>query len=205
MKRQFRNLVFEGGGVKGIAYVGALEVLQKKGILKDIKRVGGTSAGAINALLLALGYSNADQLKILKALNFKNFMDEAENKRFLRKYPKSSRYVYNRQTLGFRLDTKQEIAVFRYGREPKHEEIDDFFDYVTALITTIIESQATQHLHGDDWQRTVYINTLGVRTTDFGVSQAKKKALIKSGRRATQDYFRWFENPNSSPVNRAVL
>ena len=55
MKRQFRNLVFEGGGVKGIAYVGAWEVLQKKGILKDIKRVGGTSAGAINALLLALG------------------------------------------------------------------------------------------------------------------------------------------------------
>ncbi len=78
---------------------------------------------------------------------------------------------------------------------PKRDEIDDFFDYATALVTTIIESQATQHLHGDDWQRTVYINTLDVRTTDFGVSQAKKKALITSGRRATQDYFRMVREP----------
>ncbi len=30
MLNQFRNLVCEGGGVKGIAYVGPLEVLQKK-------------------------------------------------------------------------------------------------------------------------------------------------------------------------------
>ena len=29
----FRNLVFEGGGVKGLAYVGALQVFQQKGIL----------------------------------------------------------------------------------------------------------------------------------------------------------------------------
>jgi len=55
---QFRNLVFEGGGVKGIAYVGAMEVLEEKGILGDVRRVGGTSAGAINAVLLAAGYSN---------------------------------------------------------------------------------------------------------------------------------------------------
>ena len=46
-KYHFRNLVFEGGGVKGIAYVGALEVLDQEGILKDIKRVAGTSAGAM--------------------------------------------------------------------------------------------------------------------------------------------------------------
>jgi len=35
----FRNMVFEGGGVKGIAYVGALEALKEKGILQDITRV----------------------------------------------------------------------------------------------------------------------------------------------------------------------
>jgi len=50
---QFHNLVFEGGGIKGIAYAGALEVLEKENILSDIKRVAGTSAGAITATLLA--------------------------------------------------------------------------------------------------------------------------------------------------------
>lgn len=53
----FRNLVFEGGGVKGIAYCGALGVLDERGILSWIRRVGGASAGAINATILALGYT----------------------------------------------------------------------------------------------------------------------------------------------------
>ncbi|SVD03251.1 uncharacterized protein METZ01_LOCUS356105 [marine metagenome] len=44
----FRNLVFEGGGVKGIAYSGALAVLEEHGILPQIRRVGGASACGIN-------------------------------------------------------------------------------------------------------------------------------------------------------------
>lgn len=36
----FRNLIFEGGGVKGIAYSGALAVLEERGILRRIQRVG---------------------------------------------------------------------------------------------------------------------------------------------------------------------
>ena len=72
---QFRNLVFEGGGVKGIAYVGALEVLEQKGVLRDVKHIGGTSAGAINAVLLGCGYSNKEQLNIMSSLDFKNILD----------------------------------------------------------------------------------------------------------------------------------
>ena len=77
MNYPFRNLIFEGGGVKGIAYVGALQELEKHKILKNIKRVGGTSAGAINAVLLALDYSLEDTRKILSELNFNNFMDDS--------------------------------------------------------------------------------------------------------------------------------
>jgi len=36
----FRNLIFEGSGVKGIAYSGALAVLEERGILRRIQRVG---------------------------------------------------------------------------------------------------------------------------------------------------------------------
>ena len=42
--QNYRNLVFEGGGVKGIAYGGALGVLQEKGILDKIQRVGRNPA-----------------------------------------------------------------------------------------------------------------------------------------------------------------
>lgn len=65
------------GGVKGIAYVGAMEVLENKDILRKIKRVGGTSAGAINALLLGLGFSTSETKEILSSLNFRNFMDDS--------------------------------------------------------------------------------------------------------------------------------
>lgn len=33
MTYNFRNLIFEGGGVKGIAYLGAIDVLSQKGIM----------------------------------------------------------------------------------------------------------------------------------------------------------------------------
>ena len=77
MAYHFKNLIFEGGGVKGIAYVGAMQVLKDEGVFEAIERVGGTSAGAINATLLALGFSVEEQRSILSQLNFNNFMDDS--------------------------------------------------------------------------------------------------------------------------------
>ena len=48
-----RNLVFEGGGVKGIGFPGAIEALEKRGMLGGVKSVAGSSAGGITAMLLA--------------------------------------------------------------------------------------------------------------------------------------------------------
>ena len=75
MDYHFRNLVFEGGGVKGIAYVGALEKLQERNILQNVTRVGGASAGAINAVLLSLGYTLDEMNEIMADLDFNNFAD----------------------------------------------------------------------------------------------------------------------------------
>ena len=114
----------------------------------------------------------------------------------------SSPYIYNKETLGLRLDSKQEIGAFRYGAEPAHHKIDDFFEYIKALISTIIESQGNTHLHSDDWQRTIYIDTLGVETTDFNLSDTMKKKLKNSGIKGANAYFKWFNSPKSNPANR---
>lgn len=333
MPYQFRNLVFEGGGVKGIAYIGAMKVIEDKGILKNVLRVGGTSAGAINATLVALGFSNDEQRSILQKLDFNNFMDsnrgifrnsvrlisrfgwhkgdffrdwigqyikeklgktdatfediekakkprlyvygtnlsthfgevfsiehspampvvdairismsiplffkairykyddvfvdggvlnnypvklfdrvkyisqenqlktaierpyyEKENEQFLKNHPESSPYIYNKETLGLRLDSKQEIAVFRYGADQNRQKIGSFSDYVKSLISTIMESQGNTHLHSDDWHRTIYIDTLGVSTVQFDLSDSKKKELEDSGRAGAEKYFDWYDN-----------
>lgn len=61
----YRNLVMEGGGIRGIAYGGALAELEKQGVLATIRRVGGTSAGAIQAALLAVGYSPQEIIEVV--------------------------------------------------------------------------------------------------------------------------------------------
>lgn len=335
MAYHFKNLVFEGGGVKGIAYVGAMEELDGRGIYDQIERVGGTSAGAINAILVGLNYSISDTKDVLWKLNFNNFLDDswgivrntdrlvesfgwykgdffrnwiggvikdktgnsestfadiekakdkkekgfkslyfmgtnlstgfsevfsAENtphvcvadavrismsiplffacKRSIRgdvyvdggvldNYPvklfdrekyvsdpnnksdpayysrineeltgldrQVSSYVYNKETLGFRLDTKEEISVFRDHSEPVHNKINDFFDYASALIETIMDAQDSSHLHSDDWQRTIYIDTLGVKTTEFDLSDQRKMDLVESGRNGVRIFFDWFD------------
>ena len=48
------NIVFEGGGVKGIAHVGALTALEKYNIRDKLTHFAGTSAGSINATLAAI-------------------------------------------------------------------------------------------------------------------------------------------------------
>ncbi|HEV2854058.1 MAG TPA: patatin-like phospholipase family protein [Thermoanaerobaculia bacterium] len=71
----FRNLVLEGGGVKGIAYAGAFEVLDQQKILDKIGPVAGTSAGAITATLVALRYP-PDQIKsLIFHIPFEKFKD----------------------------------------------------------------------------------------------------------------------------------
>lgn len=342
MAVQFRNLIFEGGGVKGIAYVGAMRVLEQHGALDHIVRVGGTSAGAINALIYALGYSILEQKELLFSTDFKEFMDDSfgvirdirrlakhfgwhkgdffstwigdlvgnklgnkkatfadlanagypdlyvigtnlatgyaevfskerhgdmplasavrismsiplffeavrygdredvyvdggvilnypiklfdreryidaaeepkaarrtdyynkENARFSLARPGRSPYVYNRQSLGLRLDKSDEIALFRYDEPPRSKPIKNFTDYARALIRALNQVQENQHLHGDDWQRTVYIDTLDVETTDFNLTDKKKNDLIQSGIDCAETYFRWFENPEEAPLNR---
>lgn len=342
MATQFRNLIFEGGGVKGIAYVGAMQILEGRGVLKDIVRVGGTSAGAINALIFSLGYTIAEQKEILRSTEFRDFMDDSfgiirdtarlaesfgwhkgeffkgwvgdliearlgsrratfkdllekgrpglyvvgtnlstrfaevfsaerhssmelatavrismsfplfftavrhgdrkdvyvdggvqlnypiklfdrkqyidlrkdrkaarttdyynkENARLELQRPGRSPYVYNCQTLGLRLDKKDEIGLYRYDEPINGKPIEGFTDYARALFGALMNVQSNLHLHGDDWHRTVYINTLDVSTLDFDLSDSKKDSLIEEGIVGTERYFKWFEDPSENPYNR---
>ncbi|XP_069121516.1 uncharacterized protein YqhO-like [Argopecten irradians] len=62
----FENIVLEGGGSKGGAYCGVVRVLEEIGLYPQIKRVAGTSAGAITAALIAAGYDSYEIEKFMK-------------------------------------------------------------------------------------------------------------------------------------------
>ena len=73
--KSIQNLVFEGAGIRGIAYSGAIAELENKNLLPGIKRIGGTSAGAIPALMLSLGYSSNEITDLISKTNFSKFND----------------------------------------------------------------------------------------------------------------------------------
>jgi len=319
MDYKFKNLVFEGGGVKGIAYGGALEVLDKMKILPGIERVGGTSAGAINATLLALGFSYQEVSDIIANTNFSDFQDKSkivfgDMRRILRKYgwfkgdaftnwigdkikekagtenmtfaeleeaagssgssyrhlylavtnltkqnveifshektpaypikdavrmsmsiplffkaikkngdimvdgglaynypidlfdnvrymsnpenkgdfrPDKDGYVYNFETLGFRVDSTELIRASRENWNLPPIEIHNLKDHALGILNFLMDYANKVHLKTPDWYRTVFIDTLDVTTTQFDLPAEKIEALIKSGRENTEKYFKW--------------
>jgi NTE family protein len=73
--QSIKNLVFEGGGVRGISFAGAIGVLEENNLLMDVEKVGGTSVGAITALTLSLRYNAKEIEEIIAGTNPGKFND----------------------------------------------------------------------------------------------------------------------------------
>jgi NTE family protein len=69
------DLVFEGGGVKGIGLVGAVSELIAQGFRP--MNLAGTSAGAIAAALIAAGYPPAELKELILDLDYRQFEDRS--------------------------------------------------------------------------------------------------------------------------------
>ena len=72
---KIENLVFEGAGIRGLAYAGVVKELESRNMLPAVKRVGGTSAGAIIALMISLQYTSSEIAEIIGSTEFKKFND----------------------------------------------------------------------------------------------------------------------------------
>ncbi len=70
----YADLVCKGGGIKGIALVGAICCLEEYGY--KFKNLAGTSVGAIITSLLAVGYTPKEIKEIMFNLDYKSFEDK---------------------------------------------------------------------------------------------------------------------------------
>ena len=316
--KKYTNLVFKGGGVKGIAYAGAILELDKMGILPGIKRVAGTSAGAITAALLALGYTSKEVENAVREMDFASFKDKGglvgKIIGFLRKYgwykgdtfkswlgdrikektgDKNTtfkqlkdlvaqnkggyRELYvvatnlnkqyleifsveqhsevsivdavrmsmsiplffnsvtwnqnimvdggmgynyaidifdhknfavdsesivnttfedgtlevNQETLGLWIDTKAGIDNLRNRKPRPSMTIHGIKDFSVSLVDYLMEMANMTHLEKYDWERSILIDSLDVKATDFDGVKAKADQLIESGKQGVIDYFKW--------------
>ncbi len=74
-KYPYKNLVLEGGGVRGLAYAGVFSVLEEKGVLQQIENIGGSSAGSIAGMLVCIGYTANEIDSLMIELPVQKFND----------------------------------------------------------------------------------------------------------------------------------
>ena len=58
------RIALNGGGIRGLAHIGALEVLEERGHLSCVKEIVGVSAGAFCAFCICIGYT-LSEMKLL--------------------------------------------------------------------------------------------------------------------------------------------
>lgn len=91
MKSKYKNLVFSGGGVLGIAYIGCLQYLYEKDLIFSLQNLAGTSAGAITACLTSFNLPFEELHKLLDSLDYTKIpvKDEMPDHRIIPQYIKT--------------------------------------------------------------------------------------------------------------------
>lgn len=132
---QYVDLVMAGGGLRGIALVGYTWALERMGL--RILGVGGTSAGSINALLIAAladpGTAVSPRLlEILSGLDFKRFVDGGSDVNDFLDLAMDQRPLssFKLVRLGWRLLAVRERLGTRYGLNPG----EHFLYWLTQLL-----------------------------------------------------------------------
>jgi NTE family protein len=74
-KSSIENICFKGGGIKGVAFIGVAKALKEIGLWNNIKRVIGSSAGAIFAGAVACKINPDDLVIAIEATDFSQFQD----------------------------------------------------------------------------------------------------------------------------------
>ena len=82
------GLVLSGGGAKGIAHIGVLEVLEEAGIRVDY--ISGTSMGSIVGALYSIGYSTDEMRELAESTSWDELFSDRPNRRLLSMYEKES-------------------------------------------------------------------------------------------------------------------
>lgn len=139
---RYRNLVFKGGGVRGIAYIGALQYLYERGVMRSISRVAGTSAGAITALGVSLYPTDF--------LKFKALADSLDYHKVPSEDDARTPAITNKKVLTF-IEKSRELAIFknvqcsvRLLQQKGWYSSDQFYQWLRSIIAErfIVQKEA---------------------------------------------------------------
>lgn len=150
MIRKIRNLVFEGGGILGIAYLGVLDYMFRNGWMENMIRVAGTSAGAITACITSFNLPFANIKQIVNTLDYNKIPSKSEldNIKFI---PEDIKYgiekLFGDINCIYRLISNYGWFSTEYFYNWIKEVIDDQFDFTKKLPPYTFADFKNPYLH----------------------------------------------------------
>jgi NTE family protein len=178
-ERHYVDIVCEGGGVRGIALVGALSVLEEHGFAPQ--NLAGTSAGAIVTTLYAAGYRAQELHTIIGGLKFSRFMDTP----WYGRLPGVGKPINMLRQLGVyrgqyfyklmkKLLADKGVRTFKdlrstYADDPRYKD-DLRYHYKAQIIASDVSSQQLLVLP-------YHAQRLGIRPDELEVAQAVRMSM----------------------------
>jgi NTE family protein len=158
------NLVLSGGGIKGIAYTGALDVMEAEGIRWG--NIAGVSAGAIVGSYAAAGYNAKELRQMLDEFDF----SKIEVSKVQKKVPAVSRYLDYRKS-------------YR-GQAPNEERVMEMF-LNSPLLSNTRETDNSQYefsgSRGSLFKNIITLSKEGCLCDGDYLEEWVYKSLLKKG------------------------
>ena len=104
--------------------------------------------------------------------------------------PCETGHYFNLKTIGLKLDGSSRIDVLKNHATPQGEKIKNVIGYTNAVINSMLNCMDNYYRSSDDGIRTVFIDSLGVNTTQFDLSHQQKFDLFISGYNSTKDFLK---------------
>ena len=69
------NLIFSGGSVRGISFIGVLKYLEERDVMKNVKNISGVSIGSFFSFFVTIGYNSSELSDIFSKLDLEKMRD----------------------------------------------------------------------------------------------------------------------------------
>lgn len=187
---------FQGGGAKGMGYAGVYEMMVKSGIFKNIKYLAGTSAGALIALPMALGFDTKEVDDLVRNGRFAHFF--AESTTFFKALSTPS-LMWSR----FRGKVKPEERPYLEGFN-----LNEFAgEFMVPLLSERlgIKSKDLLDMTDEALERVLKIQEPVVSAAFEDAKAAFKEKLARSNRRAESDLLQFHAMPGRTMGLQAAV
>lgn len=176
--KDIEYICFEGGGIKGYAYTGAIEELDNLGLLNKLKGAAGSSIGSLFATVLILGLNAGEIRNITDRLNVREYNSccPCYLWNIWRNYGINN---LKHLEVEFRKIIKQ-----RYNPDITFKELYDKTQKELVIVTTCLNRKLPVYLHHSKFPNVKLIDgLLSSISVPFGFKPRKYDFL------GTQDYY----------------